>query len=183
MSALVVGPGGPAAGRQAGADSVSVQDVRFFRGDRTLVNAFVRVPHEMLTAVTVGQNGFAAFRLDVTVTDQAGTVLTRDGWARRVDWNATQTAGSASMEPLAFALAPGSYTIRVSVRDSASGRSQAAAASVAAYGGRPAASDLLLAYGVRRAQPGDTLPAAGEVSKGEYFIATSPDLRLTPLHA
>ena len=182
MSALgLLRPGTPS--RQGGVDSVSVQDVRFFRGDRTLVNAFVRVPHEMLTAVTVGASGFGAFRLDVSVSDQTGTVLMRDGWSRQVDWTAMQTAGSASMEPLAFALAPGSYTIRVSVRDSASGRTQAAQTAVAAYGGRPAASDLLLAYSVRRAQAGDTLAAAGEVRKGEFFIATSPDLRLTPVHA
>jgi len=87
------------------------------------------------------------------------------------------------MEPLAFALAPGSYTIRVTVRDSASGRTQTAETAVVAYAGRPAASDLLVAYAIRRAQPGDTLAAAGEVRKGELFIATSPDVRLSPTHA
>jgi GWxTD domain-containing protein len=87
------------------------------------------------------------------------------------------------MEPLAFALAPGSYTIRVTVRDSASGRTQTAETAVAAYAARPPASDLLVAYGIRRAQPGDTLAAAGEVRKGDLFIATSPDVRLSPTHA
>jgi GWxTD domain-containing protein len=170
-------------GRQAGADSVSVQAVRFFRPDGTLINGFVRVPHQLLSAITVGASGYAAFRLDVTVTDQTGTVLMRDGWPRRVDWSAVQTAGSASMEPLAFALAPGNYSIRVTVRDSATGRTQTAQTAVVAYVGRPAASDLLLAYGIRRAQPGDTVAAAGEVRKGELFIATSPDVRLSPTHA
>jgi len=170
-------------GRQAGADSVSVQAVRFFRPAGTLINGFVRVPHLLLSPVTVGASGYGAFRLDVSVTDQTGTVLMRDGWPRRVDWSALQTPGSASMEPLAFALAPGSYTIRVTVRDSASGRTQTAETAVAAYAVRPPASDLLMAYGIRRAQPGDTLAAAGEVRKGDLFIATSPDVRLSPTHA
>src|SRR6267154_373347 len=137
-----VGFGAPS--RQAGADSVSVQAVRFFRADGTLINGFVRVPHLLLSPVTVGASGYGTFRLDVTVTDQTGTVLMRDGWPRRVDWSALQTPGCASMEPLAFALAPGSYTIRVTVRDSASGRTQTAATAVAAYAARPRASDLLL---------------------------------------
>ena len=183
MLVLMVGllPGGAA--RQGGTDGVTVELLRFFSGDRTLVNGFVRVPHGLLTAVTVGPSGFAAFRLDVTVVDQTGTVLLRDGWSRQVDWSATQTAGAASMEMLRFALAPGSYTIRVTVRDSASGHTQAAEAPVSAFAGRPDASDLLLAYGVRRAQPGDTTPAPGEVRKGDLFITASADMRLSPLHA
>ena len=172
-------------GRQGGADSVSVQAVRFALPDgSTLVNGFVRVPHQLLSPITVGASGFAAFRLDVSVVDQSGTVLTHGGGKQTVDWSALQVAGAASVEPLSsMALAPGRYTIRVSVKDSASGRTQTAEASVQAFAGRPAASDLLLAYGVRRAQPGDTVPAAGEVRKGELFIATSPDVRLSPTHA
>ncbi len=85
-------------GRQAGADSVSVQAVRFALGDgSTLVNGFVRVPHQLLSPVTVGASGYAAFRLDVTVVDQAGTVLTHGGGTQRVDWSALQVAGSASV--------------------------------------------------------------------------------------
>src|SRR5438552_4110409 len=106
-------------GRRIETDDVAVETVRFFRGDRTLVNGFVRVPHRLLAPVTVGPSGFAAFRLDVAVVDRSGTVLARDGWSRQVNWSDTQAPGSASMESLAFALAPGEYTIRVTVRDSA----------------------------------------------------------------
>jgi GWxTD domain-containing protein len=169
--------------RQVDTDGIAVETVRFFRGDRTLVNGFVRVPHRLLAPLSVGPSGFAAFRLDVAVLDRAGTVLTRDGWSRQVDWGSTQAVGSASMESLAFALAPGDYTIRVTVRDSASGRAQSAETPLAAYAGRPGASDLLLAYGIRRGQPGDTAPAPGEVRKGDLFIAASADLRLSPTHA
>jgi len=171
------------AARQVESDGIAVETVRFFRGDRTLVNGFVRVPHRLLAPLTVGPSGFAEFRLDVAVLDHAGTVLTRDGWWRQVDWGSTQVVGSASMESLAFALAPGDYTIRVTVRDSASGRVQSAETPLAAYPGRPGASDLLLAYGIRRGQPGDTVTAPGEVRKGDLFIAASADLRMSPTHA
>jgi GWxTD domain-containing protein len=171
------------AARQVESDGIAVETVRFFRGDRTLVNGFVRVPHRLLAPLTVGPSGFAAFRLDVAVLDHAGTVLTRDGWSRQVGWGSTQAVGSASMESLAFALAPGDYTIRVTVRDSASGQAQSAETPVAAYAGRPGASDLLLAYSIRRGQPGDTAPAPGEVRKGDLFIAASADLRLSPTRA
>src|SRR5258708_2314802 len=114
------------AARQVETDGIAVETVRFFRGDRTLVNGFVRVPHRLLAPLTVGPSGFAEFRLDVAVLDRAGTVLTRDGWSRQVDWGSTQAVCAATMVALAFAVAPGDYTIRVTVRDSASGRVQSA---------------------------------------------------------
>src|SRR5258708_4266324 len=63
------------------------------------------------------------------------------------------------------------------------GRSRSAETPLAAYPGRPGASDLLLAYGIRRGQPGDTVTAPGEVRKGDLFIAASADLRMSPTHA
>ena len=53
-------PGGGAA------DSVVVRAVRFFRGDRTLVNGFVRVPHSLLDGIRLGPGGFAAFSVDIS---------------------------------------------------------------------------------------------------------------------
>ena len=109
-------PGGGAA------DSVLVRAVRFFRGDRTLVNGFVRVPHAMLDGIRLGPGGFAVFSVDVSIVDTAGTVLTQDRWTRQVPWASAQLAGAATVDPLTFSVAPGSYHIRVAVRDSASGR-------------------------------------------------------------
>src|SRR5256885_13261339 len=63
-------PGGGAA------DSVLVRAVRFFRGDRTLVNGFVRVPHGMLDGIRLGPGGFAVFSVEVSIVDTAGPPLT-----------------------------------------------------------------------------------------------------------
>ena len=107
-------------------DSVLVRAVRFFRGDRTLVNGFVRVPHRMLEGVRLGPGGFAAYTAMLTVTDSSGAVLTREQWTRRVDWRSVQVAGAATVEPLTLALAPGVYRVQVVVKDSATGRQETA---------------------------------------------------------
>lgn len=57
---------------------VAIGAVRSYRGDRTLINGFVRIPHELLNAVIMGAGGFAAFRLDVGVVDARGAVLATD---------------------------------------------------------------------------------------------------------
>src|SRR5438132_3435134 len=113
-------PGGGAA------DSVVVRAGRFFRGDRTLVNGFVRVPHAMLDGIRLGPGGFAVFSVDISIVDTAGTVLTQDRWTRQVPWASAQVAGAATVDPLTFSVAPGSYHIRVAVRDSATSRRKAA---------------------------------------------------------
>src|SRR2546421_9075239 len=59
-------PGGGAA------DSVLVRAVRFFRGDRTLVNGFVRVPHGMLDGIRLGPGGFPVFSVEATIVATAG---------------------------------------------------------------------------------------------------------------
>jgi len=164
-------------------DSVVVRAVRFFRGDRTLVNGFVRVPHAMLDGLRIGAGGFAVFSVDISIVDTAGTVLTQDRWTRQVPWASAQVAGAATVDPLTFSVAPGSYHVRVAVRDSASGRRKTADLAVGAYAARPAASDVLLAYRVRRAGPTVTTAAPGEVRKGDLFITAAPDPMLTPSHA
>jgi len=159
---------------------VTVGAARFYRGDRTLVNGFVRVPHQLLTAVTTGPGGFAAFRLDVGVVDRSGATLATDTWSRQVPWSALRMRGSATVELLNFALGPGAYEVRVSVKDSASGRQVATSVAVASFAARPAASDLLVAYNIRRTESGDTLAGPGELRKGALLITTGPDLVLTP---
>src|SRR5256886_1832408 len=166
---------------RGGGGSVVVRAVRFFRGDRTLVNGFVRVPHAMLDGIRLGPGGFAVFSVDVSIEDTAGTVLTQDRWTRQVPWASAQVAGAATVDPLTFSVAPGSYHIRVAVRDSASGRRKTADLAVGAYAARPAASDVLLAYRVRRGS--DTTAAPGEGRKGDLFITAAPDPMLTPSQA
>ncbi len=163
---------------QAPDDRVAGAVARFFRGGRTLVNGFVRVPHRILSGVN-GVGSFAVYRVELQVTDQSGTVLTTDGWTRRVPWAARQLAGSESVEPFVFAVAPGAYDVQVTVQDSGSGARQTLALPVSAFSARPAASDLLLAYSLRPVVGADTVPAASEVRKGSLFIATAPDLTLS----
>jgi GWxTD domain-containing protein len=153
---------------------------RFFRGDRTLVNGFVRVPHQMLSAVSIGPGGFAAYRVELRVMDEGGTTLARDTWTRHVPAGTTATPGAESVEPFTFAVAPGTYDVRIAVQDSGSGTRDTVDLPVTGFGARPQASDLQLAYGIRHASVGDTITGAGELRKGDLFIASAPDLTLTP---
>ena len=159
-------------------DRVAGEVARFFRGGRTVVNGFVRVPHRMLSGVN-GVGGFAVYRVALQVTDQSGTVLTADGWTRRVPWAARQLPGSESVEPFVFAVAPGAYDVQVTVQDSGTGARQTVDLPVSGFSARPGASDLLLAYSLRPVVGADTVPAASEVRKGTLFIATAPDLTLS----
>lgn len=162
---------------------VTIGAVRFHRGDRTLVNGFVRIPHEMLNAVTIGPDGFAAFRLEVSVVDRQGTALATDTWNRRVPWTALRMRSAASVELLTFTVDSGAYEIRATVKDSASGRQAGATLAVTGFSGRPPASDLLLAPEIRRAAAGDTAARPGELRKGDLLITAGPDVVLTPLQA
>jgi GWxTD domain-containing protein len=162
---------------------VAIGAVRSYRGDRTLINGFVRIPHELLNAVTLGAAGFAEFRLDVGVVNARGSVLATDSWTRRVPWTAARAGGAASVEMLTFAVDSGAYEIRVTVKDSASGRKAAAALPVRAFAARPAASDLLLAAAIRSAAAPDTAAGPGELRKGELLITAGPEMTLSPTRA
>ena len=171
-------PAKPSASRD-----VAIGAVRSYRGDRTLINGFVRVPHELLDAVTIGAGGFAEFRLDVGVVDARGTVLVTDSWTRRVPWTATRARGAASVEMVTFTVDSGSYEIRAIVKDSASGRQAAATLSVQGFKARPAASDLLLAPQIRRVAPDDSAAGPGELRKGDLLITAASEMALSPMQA
>lgn len=175
-AAMQAPPGGAAR-------DVAIGAVRSYRGDRTLINGFVRIPHELLNAVTAGAGGFAEFRLDVGVVDSRGAVLATDSWTRRVPWSAAPAGAAASVEMLTFTVDSGAYQIRVTVKDSASGRQAAATLPVRGYALRPRASDLLLAPAIRRTAPADTVPGPGELRKGELLITAGPDVVLSPSRA
>ncbi len=166
-----------------GGDGFVVRVARFYQGNRTLVNGFVEVPHLALDPVSLRDGGFAAFRVEVEVVDATGLVLTRDSWTRRVPWVATRIAGTSSVEPLSFVLAPGVYRMRVSVTDSASGRTLATETVLTAYDAPPAVSDLLLAERIRPAAGADTAPGPGEIRKGDLLMAAGPVLVLRPTAA
>lgn len=162
---------------------VAIGAARSYRGDRTLINGFVRIPHEVLNAVIMGAGGFAEFRLDVGVVDARGSVLATDSWTRRVPWTAMPAGGAASVEMLTFTVDSGTYEIRVTVKDSASGRKVGATLPVRGFASRPRASDLLLAPAIRRATAPDTTAGPGELRKGELLITAGPDVTLSPSRA
>lgn len=175
-------PPAPPATPSASRD-VAIGAVRSYRGDRTLINGFVRVPHALLEPVTIGAGGFAEFRLDVGVVDARGNVLATDSWTRRVPWTATQARGAASVEMMTFTVDSGAYEIRAIVKDSASGRQSAAMLPVRGFTARPPASDLLLAPEIRRAAPGDTATGPGELRKGDLLITAGSEVALSPTQA
>ena len=178
MMAVLLG-GLQAAAAQGAGDKVIGEVARFYRGGQTLVNGFVRVPHQLLSGVS-GAGGFAIYAVEVRVTDQSGTQLTRDRWTRRVSWETRQVPGSQSLEPFAFALAPGDYSVQVTVEDSGSSTVETIDLPVQAFKDRPGASDLLLAYGIRPVTAADSTPSASEVRKGGLLIAGAPAVTLTP---
>ncbi len=173
-----VSPATPSASRD-----VAIGAVRSYRGDRTLINGFVRVPHLLLDPVTIGAGGFAEFRLNVGVVDARGNVLATDSWTRRVPWTATQARGAASVEMVTFTVDSGAYEIRAIVKDSASGRQSTATLPVHGFTARPPASDLLLASEIRRASTGDTTTGPGELRKGDLLITAGPEVALSPTRA
>lgn len=167
------------------ARTVAINAVRSYRQDRTLINGFVRIPHELLKPVITGASGFAEFRVEVGVVDARDAVLATDSWTRRVPWVAMPAAGAASVEMLTFTVDTGVYEIRVTVKDSASGGTAAARLPVRGFAARPRASDLLLASAIRRtgATASDTMAGAGELRKGELLITAGPDVTLSPTRA
>lgn len=164
---------------QAGGGLV-VQVARFYRGDRTLVHGFVRVPHASLEPVSRQDDASAWYRVDVVLTDASGTVLTRESWTRRVDWAAARMQGASSVETLTFVVGAGAFGLTVTVTDSASGRAVSGETRISAYDAAPAVSDLLLADRIRPATGSDTVPEVGEVRKGGLLVAAGPDPVLRP---
>jgi hypothetical protein len=176
----VGGAQAPGSSSAANGDALTVRAVRFYRGGRTLVDGFIRVPHAALDPVSLQGGGFAAFRIDVEVADAAGAILTRESWTRQVDWAATRIPGASTLEVLSLALGSGEYGVRVTLTDSASGRRLATETLLTAYDAPPGVSDLLLAERIRGGA-GEAAPAqAGEMRKGDLFVMATPDLVLRP---
>jgi GWxTD domain-containing protein len=94
------------------------------------------------------------------------------------------TARGSSLEHFMFAARPGTYTVEVTVHDSASGRATREQALLTTFAAKPVASDLLLATAMRAAAAGaDTALAAGELVKGSAIIQAAVRPLLTPQQA
>ena len=157
--------------------------VRYLRseGTHTLVEAFCRVPMSVVSALGTRQNEGGAFRFNLTVRDSAGLALTSQSWVEIVPRALLGMPGAAEGEAARFELAPGKYSLEVSVTDSATGLVSRGYATVRAYQGHVAASDLMLGTSLRKASgPSDTVSGPGELRHGLLFIQTSGAPTLTP---
>jgi GWxTD domain-containing protein len=170
IAALLMGAAGAAA--QSADSAVGLTVARYFRegAGETLVDGVVRVPYLLLQPVRRGADGFAAYRIDVSVRDGADAQLFRRSWGQRVPARVLATPYGSAREAFTFVARPGRYRVDVTVTDSASGRIRRASMVVDAFSASPDASDLLLATGVRAATGADTVPRAGEVRKGSLML-------------
>jgi GWxTD domain-containing protein len=78
---------------------------------------------------------------------------------------------------------PGAYTVEVTVRDSATGRTARQQLRMTSYLEAPAASDVLLATAMRPVSGADSVPRSGELRKGSVIIEAADRPLLTPRQA
>lgn len=155
---------------------LAVRAVRFYvpSAKQTQVLGFLQVPY----ALTEAAGNRIAWETTLVIKDAAGTTLGSQSWWSGAPASA-KSAEAMGMEPLRFPpMAPGSYVIQVSVKDSVSGKVATTQASVEAFSSSPGISDLLLASAMRRAAPGDSTVGLGEFARGSYRFVTAPDLTL-----
>jgi GWxTD domain-containing protein len=181
LTALAVG----AAPSSQDAPKLELQMARFYRaaGSQTVFDGFFRVPFALLDPITRGPGGAAAYRLAVTVRDTTGLELLAQSWSQVVPTRMLGVARGSAVEHFTFAAHPGRYAIDVAVTDSATGRVSRQRVEVEAFGGPPAASDLLLATNLREVAGPAEVPAAGEIRKGMLLLQASGRPMLTPQQA
>src|SRR6266566_936220 len=169
----------------AAAQSLEIGLTRFYRsaGGQTVVDGFARIPFTALDTLTRGPNGVAAYRVAISVRDSANLQLVEQSWTRSLPARMLGTARGSTLEHFMFAASPGTYTVEVSVHDSASGRVTREQVPLTAFAAKPAASDLLLATAMRAAVGGDTTLASGELRKGSAIVQAAVRPLLTPQQA
>src|SRR6185312_6392325 len=182
VAAVLAVQAASAAGQGGG---LEIGTTRFYRsaGNQTVVDGFARVPFGVLDSLTRGPNAVATYRLVLTVRDSAGLQLVADSWTRSVPARLLGTPRGSSLEHFTFAAQPGSYTIEVAVHDSETGRITRMQVPLAAFSGRPAASDVLLATAMRAATGADTALRPGELRKGGVILEAAVQPLLTPAAA
>jgi GWxTD domain-containing protein len=170
----------PAPSQQAPSPLV-VNAVRFYRSDqnRTRVRGLIEIPMSLVQSA--GDSGApASYTVSVRVADSTGLTLFKDGWHNR-SAGVTGAADAYTVEIVDFAVAPGTYQLDVQVQDSVSGRQASTSVQIQALSPKDAASDLLLAPGIRVAPATDTVPMPGEFRSGQYLVTAAARVRLTPL--
>jgi GWxTD domain-containing protein len=158
---------------------------RFYRsaGRQTVVDGFCRIPFALLDPLSRGSDGQAVYRVTVSVRDSANLELVRQTWTRSVPARFLSAARSSTVEHFTFAAMPGAYSVEVTVRDSATGRTARRQLRMTSYPAVPAASDLLLATALRLVTGADSVPRSGELRKGSVIIEAADRPLLTPRQA
>lgn len=154
---------------------------RFWRApDTTLVAGACRLPLPLFDLVHTGPAGWAAYRMTVSLRDSTGRELHRDSWIRTLPRAILENPPpQAAFAFFRLALRPGRHRLRVTVTDSATGRTVEVDTTLDAFAGAPVLSDLLLAATSRvAAGAGDTVPRPGELLWDGVFLgeAGRPDL-------
>jgi GWxTD domain-containing protein len=184
LAAALTALTGSAAPQSQDAQTLELQTARFYRAanSQTLFDGFFRVPFALLDAVSLGPRGVAAYRVTVSVRDSSGLELWTQNWSQTVPAAMLRVRGASALEHFAFATKPGRYTVQVSITDSATGRVTRQTVPAQAFDARPAASDLLLATGVREADSARA-PRGAEVQKGAVVLQAAVRPVLTPQQA
>jgi len=157
------------------ASGLTLKSVRLYRGDGTTrVKVFVEIPQRLFTRAP---DGNLHYRMAVVVRDSGGQALMDEQW-RQSMIPLEGIATASSVELLEFAVAPGAYTLAVTVRDSITGDEQRDSLTVEGFAGRPVVSDIVLSRSIRAATTADSMPGGSDWRHGNLVITTSPYLRL-----
>jgi len=170
--------------RQVTPNELAVNAVRFYRpeGRLTQVKVFIQIPAMMLEPAGSGPDAQMTYLMDVGVRDSTGLELVHNSWSGRVPVAARQPDATA-LEILDFPVMPGRYQVEVAVTDSATGKKLTSGLPIEGFRSEPGLSDLLLAPMIREVGPTDTVPAPGEIRRGDLLVTGSAGLRLTPLRS
>lgn len=170
-------------GLTQGGNDLNLVAVRYYRAaaGQTVAEVFWRVPFTAVSALGGGASGGAAFRTAVAVKDSSGLALSKKDWSEQVPASLLGVPGASKGEYLSLRLAPGRYTVEVTVTDSATGLVTRSQVAIDAYRGKVAGSDLLLGTGLRGPDSaGDTVARSGEIWNGALFVQTAGPPTLTP---
>ncbi|HEU4800780.1 MAG TPA: GWxTD domain-containing protein [Gemmatimonadales bacterium] len=177
-------PSVPLAAQAAPADSLNLRAVRYFRAaeGRTRVMVFIEVPYSRLQPGAGSASPQLVYTVTARVLDSSGLSLLPEPqvWTQHVPAS-LQVPGAVGLEMMEFGVTPGSYRLEIEVRDSASGATLANSAPIRGYDSMPGASDLLLSPSMRIADDGDSVPAPGEMRRGNTLLVPAAVLQVTPL--
>jgi GWxTD domain-containing protein len=180
----VSAPGATSLPQAPDSSELVLSAVRFHRAtSTTLVDVFGRVHLRVVSPLSSPGGSGAAYRVVFAVRDSNNLTLMSESWSQGVPAGLLALAGSSTVEHTTFAAQPGRYVVDMTVTDSATGRVTRKSVELMAYRATPAASDLLLASGMRPVSGSDTVAGPGEVRKGSAFLQTSGNEVLTPRKA